>query len=469
MFKISLLFFIFIDIFSYDKTSFKFFQKEISNEIIYNGKPKECKNCIVYKFKIKDEKEIKMSIPRLYNSLGSVIYGANFTTLVTWDKDGKLYVWPDHKSGDVSYKDVPYKLNSIMGLTIDNNGYYYLLDQGKIFYENNTVESGSSKVIIIKDHKKTREKDDIYYFRDLKYVNSLLTDITVDHYGKYIYVVDSGNLLNNETEPGIIVINTETNTTHKVLHNHTSFKSVDNSNIDNSDISPDEYFSKAIGVNSIQISCNDETLYYSSQQDKNIYSVSTKDIINAIKKYEDSKNINDLKNIEVNIANQNFLNQDFVLSSKNNIFMINKESNEVDISFYIDDDLSHFNYQLNSKISYNDTIIPSSIDLVDGNLYLLENVIDKDNGKNTYNIYKAELKKDELGNNIGCTVFVFKLYGLVIFLFVWFLGILGITVLLIIVNSGNKLEKSNIQKQLEKEEEINELNRQLNEGNDDNK
>ena len=103
---------------------------------------------------------------------------------------------------------------------------------------------------------------------------------------------------------------------------------------------------------------------------------------------------------------------------------------------------------------------PCSLDIYDGKLYLLVN--DK-NGKNLPNIYYAELKKDELNSNIGCTVFFFKADIFVIILFALFLIILVISIILIIEKSGSKLEKSNLIQQKEKEEAINELNRELNE------
>ena len=67
-----------------------------------------------------------------------------------------------------------------------------------------------------------------------------------------------------------------------------------------------------------------------------------------------------------------------------------------------------------------------------------------------------------MNNNIGCSVFIFKLYGGVIFLLIWFFIILFIVILLIIINSGTKLEQSNLMKEIAEAAEINELNRELN-------
>ena len=46
------------------------------------------------------------------------------------------------------------------------------------------------------------------------------------------------------------------------------------------------YFGEVTRVNSIQISCNDETIYYSSTKSNYIYSAYTKDILKAIENFE---------------------------------------------------------------------------------------------------------------------------------------------------------------------------------------
>ena len=73
-------------------------------------------------------------------------------------------------------------------------------------------------------------------------------------------------------------------------------------------------------------------------------------ILKAIEKYDKSHNINDLNDIIVNSANKNFKSENFIISSKNNIFMTNSESNNIDITFYLDNDLSSFNSNLNFDI-----------------------------------------------------------------------------------------------------------------------
>ena len=163
----------------------------------------------------------------------------------------------------------------------------------------------------------------------------------------------------------------------------------------------------------------------------------------------------------MNSVDRKFKSDNFIISSKENIFMTNPDSKSIDVFFYINKDLSSYNSDLNSKIKINDNnIFPYSLEIHDGNLYILSNYLDTNYINGT--IYQAELKKDKLNSNVGCTVFIFKAYNEVIFLLIWFCVILCVAILLIIVNSEIKLEKSNLMKEIEKEEEINELNGELN-------
>ncbi len=115
------------------------------------------------------------------------------------------------------------------------------------------------------------------------------------------------------------------------------------------------------------------------------------------------------------------------------------------------------------KKKNNSFLLPLSLDINGGTLYLLDANTNYNDGKIGYSIYTAKLNTDELDNNVRCTVFIFKIYGSVIFLFIWVFIILAIAVVLVIANSGNKIEQSNLRKEREKQEEINELNNGLNE------
>ena len=444
MFRIILIIFLFFEIISYDKASFEVYKHSLSI----------CKECIPYRLKISPDENIVISIPSLYNSSSNSRIGneKNFT-LAKIENDEFVSLLEN------------YNLYSVMGYYIDKDNKYYILDQGKISENGYKVDKDTPKLIL---YNPNDGKIVEYKFEGIDLNNSILTDVIVDHEGKYAYITDSGNLdlMNEKSNSGIIVLSLDSRKVYKILNNHSSFKPDGNITLQNSLTNNQVYdfISNFVGVNSIQISCNDKTIFYSSSRSNNIYSVSTKDILKAIEKYDKSQNSNDLNNIKVNSANKKFLSENFIISSKNNLFMANFETKNIDVSFYLDGDLSYFNSDLNSKIKTKDNQInlPYSLDINDGNLYLLTNNFSNDYKLQNCTIYKAELKKDELNNNIGCSVFIFKLYGGVIFLLIWFFIILFIVILLIIINSGTKLEQSNLMKEIAEAAEINELNRELN-------
>ena len=444
MFRIILIIFLFFKIISYDKASFEVYKHSLSI----------CKECIPYRLKISPDENIVISIPSLYDSSNSRIGNENNFTLVKMNENDKFESLLEN-----------YNLYSVMGYYIDKDNKYYILDQGKISENGYKVDKDTPKLIL---YNPNDGKIVEYKFEGIDLSNSILTDVIVDHEGKYAYITDSGNLnlTNEKSNSGIIVLKLDSRKVYRILNNHSSFKADTNINLQKplTNNTVNNFISEAVGVNNIQISCNDKTIFYSSSRSNNIYSVSTKDILKAIEKYDKSQNLNDLNNIKVNSANKKFISKNFIISSKNNLFMTNFETKNIDVSFYLDGDLSYFNSDLNSKIKTKDSQInlPYSLDINDGNLYLLTNNFSNGYELNNCTIYKAELKKDELNNNIGCSVFIFKLYGGVIFLLIWFFIILFIVILLIIINSGTKLEQSNLMKEIAEAAEINELNRELN-------
>ena len=432
MHKFFLIISLFFKIFSYNKTSLQYnFSLELNK-----------RNFIPYRLKFSSGKNISLSIPNLYDLKGSRINNGI----------GKSFLLFDNKGKEITSFLKDYTINSVMGYTL-NKDKYYILDQGKIF-ENKTIEKNSPKIIVCNTNGQDVKN---YSFEGIPLENHILTDIAVDHQGKYAYIIDSGNLkLGNVYEPGIIVVDLlpDKKKFYKVLNNHKSFIGFEyqqsKTNIDIYDF---------IGIDNIQIPCDDETIYYSSSKKKELYSVSTKDILKAIEKYKNSNNNYEVlqDKFEVNTVALNFKIKNFILSSKGNIFMINSDSKNVEVSFNLNSNLPSHNFEFDSKINLKDNIKlnqPCSLDIYNGTLYLL------DNSSNSLNIYFTDLKKDEYNSNMGCTIFFFKIDFSVIFLFVWFLIILVFAILIIIEKSWLQIENSN---PIENEKEIKELNRKLNE------
>ena len=432
MYKFFLIISLFFKIFSYNKTSLQYnFSLELKN-----------RNFIPYRLKFSAGKNISLSIPNLYDSKGLRIKNGI----------GRSFLLFDNKGKEITSFLKDYTINSVMGYTL-NKDKYYILDQGKIF-ENKTIEKNSPKIIVCNTNGQDVKN---YSFEGIPLENHILTDIAVDHHGKYAYIIDSGNLkLGNVYKPGIIVVDllSDKKKFYKVLNNHKSFIGFESqqskTNIDLYDF---------IGIDNIQISCDDETIYYSSSKKKELYSVLTKDILKAIEKYKNSNNNYEVlqDKFEVNTVALNFKIKNFILSSKGNIFMINSDSKNVEVSFNLNSNLPSHNFEFDSKINLKDNNKlnqPCSLDIYNGTLYLL------DNSSNSLNIYFTDLKKDEYNSNMGCTIFFFKIDFSVIFLFVWFLIILVFAILIIIEKSWLQIENSN---PMENEKEIKELNRKLNE------
>ena len=457
MFRIILVLFSIIKILTYNITSFQLYSN-------IEGAPGYGK-FMPYRFQFSSDGNIVISLPRVYENYDDATQKeySPYPALLMLEKNNsspkKMYSLPN--------------IYSVMGFSLDKDNKLYILDQGIIIATTNTVIEQSPKLLVYTLNQTYSGKvNETYNFTGIDLTNSLLTDIAVEHSGAYAYIVDSGNLKNANYNPGIIVLNLQNGKVYKVLNNHSSFKPYNITNKLRTDekIKILKYFEEAIGVNCIQISCNDDTIYYSSLKNTKIFSVSTKDIKNAIKNYENdnSKTKNDiLNNIKVNSADIGFEPENFVISSKNNIFALNSEIGYIEISFSIDKDLSSYNKSLNTNITFNEDILNKvyCLNVCNGSLYVLENFLDNKSGANDdkATIYKAEIKNDELNSNVGCSVFIFKISGANIFIFVYFFLVLFVTIMIIIANSGDALVKSKAKKDQEKEANIDELNKKLNE------
>ena len=350
------------------------------------------------------------------------------------------------------------KINSVKGFYIDNDDNYYLLDQGE------KDKNGTSKIILVSSNKTDNNKARILKNISFDLTYSLLTDIVVEHSGEYAYIVDSGNPNFEHNNPGIIVVNllNENEKEYKVLNNRAPFNS--SKNIGSSTEGKrelDKFLAETWGEYTVQLSCNDETLYYSSKTDTKIYSVSTKEIKSAIKKYKNSNVQGDLDKITVYSADKGFNIYNFIISNRNNMFILNNDMKNIDVSFNLNKDLSNYNIVNTTKMNFSEdkNNIFYSIDAFNGSLYILGISEQKD----SYSLDKAEIKKEEYNSNIGCSVFIFKISGANIFIFVYFFLVLVLTIIIIIANSGNALEKSKLKKEEAKKANLDELNKTLNE------
>ena len=497
-----IIIFIYILIFSLEQKNFNVLETWDDIEIDVDGKEHFCKKCIPYEMKItkKSNKEIVfLSIPRIFEL---ELYEDEFYIKDNEIASSFIMLKPEYSHYWVPWPNDAYalhnekekidnlKLYSVMGFDIDNSQNFYLLDQGIILKENNTIMKNTSKLLIININNQNVLKK-VYNFNETDFNTSLLTDIVVDQSMKFAYITDSGILLNNQSIPRLIVIDLEKEKIYKILNNNENFKHNENISVFYSDNDMYNYFTNITGLNNIQITCDGEMIYFSSLKSKNIFTVLTKDISEAIKKYEETKDENYLNNIKMTIVNKNIVTQYFLLTSKNNIYMTNGENGSIRISYFIDHkDLLNYNFNDYSEIKPEKYIInwASGIDIYNGTLYLLDNhYYSRDKKRNETNntyemiryndeseeqndtigikshtIYYVNLSRDELPFKMGCTIYLFKFNIFSIFLWSWFGIILFIVIFLIFINYQEHKEGKE-KKKIEEDENVNELNKRLNE------
>ena len=477
-------------------------------EISVDGNNLDCPKCIPYKLKVSNNDSICISIPRIYN-ISSIAENENdikvtFLSLRTeLDDDHYWVAWPFERYvlASKDFKNFPLKIYSVMGFEIDETQNYYLLDQGIIIKDNNTVIQNTSKLVIF---TKSGAEVNVTYFNETDFTTSLLTDIVVDRGKQYAYITDSGNLLNNNSIPRLIVVDLKNNKYYKILNNNTGLKpDDDNITLKYSGNEIYDYFTNITGLNSIQISCDGEKIFFSSLKSNKLYSVATKDITEAIKSYEDSGNIKYLNEIKIEYTEKGIIANSFFMTSKKNILMANGDNGSIRFLFSLDDkDFQNYNFDDFSEIKAEKFIInwPQSIDINNGKLFLLDNgYFNRTHKRNDTNdtdtndtllmrefwedgehdnettpnetvgrfvVYTANLSYDELSYKKGCTIYIFKINYYMIFL--WsLLGIIFFVVIFVmIIGSDRNISKK---KKVNNEENVAELNRALNENNNNNK
>ena len=459
--------------------------------ISIDGLTYRCPKCIPYKIKSRNG-TISLSIPRIYdnNNIKNTTANVTFIALRTEFKEDHYWVaWPFERYvfANINFQDFPNRIFSVMGFEVDSSRNYYLLDQGIILQENNTVMENTTKLVVF---SKIGDLLNIYYFNETDFTTSLLTDIVVDQSQKYAYITDSGNLLNNQSIPRIIVVDLKQKKTYKILNNNTLLQPDKNISITYSENKVYNYFTEITGLNTIQLSCDGEMLLFSSLKSKSIYRVYIKDINKAINNYEKTKKEKYLNNIDITKVDKGIVSQSFFISSKNNLFMTNGELGSIQSLYSLDEDLENFNFKDYSQI-YGEKFIlnwPGSIDIDKGKLYLLDNhyynrnssinndsdikLLKSDDIKNEtenetvkyFAIYVAELSKDEYSYINGCSIYIFKLNIFSCSLSICFVLTLFVIISIMLIKKEKKKKNKKVGEACEENEEnINELNRRLNE------
>ena len=458
---------------------FKVLEEWNQYSIMDDGSDLRCTQCTAYKLKVSPNNTVSMCLPRIYDyeHIMRNEIRATFATLKTeLEYDHYWNAFPEENVVARDRADyLQFRIFSVMGFDIDDNENYYLLDQGVILPENNTIMENTSKLVIFSQYG---ERKKVYYFNYSDFTTSFLTDIVVDQDKKYAYITDSGNLLNNQSIPRLIVIDLKKDKIYRILKNNTEFEPDENLEII---YSPDNelanYFTNVTGLNNIQITCDGKMIYFTSSKNSKLYKVLTKDIKNGIKKYEDTKNDYYLDNIKLESVNKGIMSPSFAISSKNNIFLANSEEGTVRILYTLDDDLKKFNFDDYKEVNAAKFAInwPGSISVSGGKLFVLDNhyydrnISQENNTSNDnetvakYAIYYTNLLVDEISSNQGCTIYSFKLNIFSGFIGGIFVIAIIIAIFLMILNREKYSNNLNYEKNVENEENVNELNRRLKE------
>lgn len=314
-------------------------------------------------------------------------------------------------------------LCNLVSFEIDENDNFYFLDQGDGI-------NNSTKIII-------------YNKKETKFIYLNISNENRDYYLNF--VVDSKNEI-------IYIIHGY----FKSIYN-LEFYVVQNIHDDNPIISQikDNYiwssiknFEKNLEIKNLGLSCDYKYLFISSLNLNFIYSIKVEDIFKCIEK-------NTL--ITQDIVEENNIKEptnSIILSSKGNLYIGGKNSNQIYVAYYIKNKLSDLNSNNLEKISFeNDEIknnnsykIINSMFIHNKYLYFLENnfgaIVEKldeneteNNNISYYGIYKINLKKDDSIKE-GCQYIKFKNDKKVIIF--WINSFLFIIFILIILFIGSR-------------------------------
>lgn len=410
-----------------------------------DGRDKQCQKCIPNKIKISSNGTKYMSFPRIYDDETMLITFAGFSK---WGEQIFFEPWPTDEI-NLYEKESEYKLYSVSAFEISDNDTFYLLDQGRIMNDS-TIQPGTSKLVVVHSNRQLIRKYIFGNNETLDYINSFFTDMVIDFDKKYAYITDSGFPANNIT-PSIIVLNLKTEKIYRILKNNTLFMPDPVLSLINNGTIINQSMARANGLNSIALTCDGENIILSSLRSRNIFSVSTKDIINVINKQK-NYNLDILENITVKQGYKDKESDGIYISSKNNLYIPNIEDINVKYSIEIDNELKRLDFSDFGTINVNNTIRwPSAMDIHDGKLYLLDNhyntFLNNDTDINynlredtietiNFTLFIYEVGNDEYSYKRGCTNFKLNFNFFSIVLCIWFAVILIIVLIFISISLG---------------------------------
>ncbi|MBS1004081.1 L-dopachrome tautomerase-related protein [Acetobacter thailandicus] len=190
-------------------------------------------------------------------------------------RDGKIIAWPDENITRETSLPVTQRLVSPHGLTLDTKGRLWLIDDGKV--AGHPIEPGAAKIVGF-DVKTGKEIANIPLHAPAMLPDSHMNDLRVDlTHGKAgtVYIADSSF----GTSPGLVIVDIATGKQRRVLTHHPSvlaepgFEAVLEGRVRRYD--PHHPGFPIGGIDSITLSNDSKTLYYSPLTSRRLYSLPT--------------------------------------------------------------------------------------------------------------------------------------------------------------------------------------------------
>ncbi len=352
---------------------------------------KECEKCMPAGIKLSKNGTIFCSFPRWFDDV--------IATIGKYNKENNYFEpWPSLEINQLHEKSDPSGINSVLGFEIDDEDNIYILDQGKI--NNSAALEGSIKLLKYSLNSSTLLKE--YKFNaeiaDLK--SSFLNDIVIDKNKNLAYISDSGISIDDNIshyKPGIIVLNLNTSTSHRILTNHFSVWPDESFwlHIDNKPVKEEKQM--LTGADGIALSCDGEALFYCPLTGRMIYSILTSDIENFIKEG---------KEIKVYNAFKKEASDGLLASSKGSLYMTGIETGSIYISYEVEQDLLRFDYKnFDGYIGNVSSMWPDTLAMHEGYLYFVTNQLNNfphnisyknpKNGKYNFAIMRFSVGNDD--------------------------------------------------------------------------
>ncbi len=194
---------------------------------------------------------------------------ATLSKLKKVGKEYKLVPYPSEQLNDINNPD---GLKAVLGFEVDRNNVMWILDQGHV--AGKPTKPGDEKLILWDIDKNKEIQRYNFTSKDTNNQCSFLNDVAVDNDSGFAYITDSG-IFCQPLDGGLIVYNSKTNTTRRVL---SATKFTNNAKNFFFNINGEPVTSNGpmkTGADGIALSGDKKTLYWTNLTGNTLYSINT--------------------------------------------------------------------------------------------------------------------------------------------------------------------------------------------------